>query len=256
MLPPKLFRILPILFLFALACSTDGDTGNPIDSINTSVNKKSVGDSAKDLVVETTYGSLTIELFYVTGFKPTAATVDNFKSFLENRLQKSGGIAIELKELDSPGQEVYSIADVRNLEDSIRTAYNEGDTIKVFGVYLDGEYSENNADGSVLGVAYRNTSFVIFAKTIQDFSGQTLAPSATVLETTVMNHEFGHLLGLVNAGTPMQSFHQDEAHGRHCDNDNCLMYWSAETGEGLLNMLSGGTVPSLDANCLDDLAAY
>jgi hypothetical protein len=33
------------------------------------------------------------------------------------------------------------------------------------------------------------------------------------------------------------------------------MFWTAETGEGLLNMISGGNVPSLDAECLADLQA-
>jgi hypothetical protein len=102
-------------------------------------------------------------------------------------------------------------------------------------------------------VAYRNTSFVIFEETIQGFSGQPLAPGTAVLETTVLNHEFGHLLGLVNAGTPLLSDHQDVAHGRHCTDEDCLMYWTAETGEGLVNMISGGTVPTLDSQCRADL---
>ncbi len=102
-------------------------------------------------------------------------------------------------------------------------------------------------------MAYRNTSFVIFEETIKEFSGQPLAPSTTVLETTVLNHEFSHLLGLVNAGTTPQSNHQDEEHGRHCNIEHCLMNWTAETGEGLLNSISGGTVPSLDDQCINDL---
>ena len=181
--------------------------------------------------------------------------MDNFEIFLKERLHKPDGVSITLTEISSPGQDVYSIADIRSLEDDIRLAYNQDGTIKVFGLFLDGEYSENTENGSVLGVAYRNTSFGIFADTIREFSGQPFAPSTTVLETTVMNHEFGHLLGLVNAGTPLQSAHQDEPHGRHCTTGNCLMYWTAETGEGLINMISGGTIPELDAACLADLQA-
>jgi hypothetical protein len=33
------------------------------------------------------------------------------------------------------------------------------------------------------------------------------------------------------------------------------MFWTAETGEGLLNMLTGGSVPSLDILCINDLQA-
>jgi len=31
------------------------------------------------------------------------------------------------------------------------------------------------------------------------------------------------------------------------------MYWTAETGQGIINMISGGTVPILDSACLADL---
>ncbi len=253
---------IPLILLF-ISCSKDkmngditiiDDQGNTV-TIDPSTNRKSVGDSAKDLLSDLNFDSLHLEIFYVKGFQPTTATVQNFEAFLGARLHKSGGIEIELKQIESPGQASYSIAAIKNIEDSLRTAYNSVNKITVFGLFIDGEYSENTENGSVLGVAYRNTSFVIFEETTQRFSGQPLAPSTTVLETTVLDHEFGHLMGMVNAGTSMQSEHQDTAHGRHCSNDNCLMYWTAETGEGLLNMISGGTIPDFDGLCLEDLQA-
>jgi len=203
----------------------------------------------------TNFDAIQFEIFYVEGLRPTDNTIENFKTFLANRLNKPNGIEVVLKEIVSPGQQIYSIEDIRALEDDIRTEYNEDKEVAVFGIFIDGEYSENTDNGSVLGVAYRNTSFVIFEETVQSFSGQPLAPSTTVLETTVLNHEFGHLLGLVNAGSTPQSDHQDVEHGRHCTTEDCLMYWTAETGEGLLNSLSGGTIPSLDAFCIEDLQA-
>ena len=137
----------------------------------------------------------------------------------------------------------------------IEKKYNTATEIAVSGIFVNGEYSENTANGKVLGVAYRNTSFVIFEETIKDFSTGVLAPSQTTLESVVINHEFGHILGLVNVGSPMQNSHQDTAHGKHCNVDDCLMFWTAETGEGLVNMVSGGSVPNLDSNCIADLQA-
>lgn len=248
-----------------MSCSTDeankkeetviiDDDGNEL-TVDISVNKKAVGDSANDMLSNENFDTLAFELFYVAGMEPTQNTISNFENFLAARLNKSGGISIEMKEIEITNQEVYSITDIRTLEDDIRTKYNKDKEIYVFGIFLDGSYSENTENGSVLGVAYRNTSFVIFEETIQQFSGQPLAPSKTVLESTVLNHEFGHLLGLVNAGTTPQSDHQDVEHGRHCTTENCLMYWTAETGEGLLSSISGGTIPSLDASCLEDSKA-
>lgn len=253
--------ILSILLL--CSCSNDkinsnndatDDEGGPI-AINKNLNQKNVGDSANDLLSDENFKNLVVEVFYVDGFKPTNNTISNFEDFLSERLNKPDGIQTELKMIPSPGQDVYTITEIRALEDNLRTEYNKDSEIAVFGLFLDGEYSENTENGSVLGVAYRNTSFIIFEETIQGFSGQPLAPSATVLETTVLNHEFGHLMGMVNAGTPLQSDHQDVEHGRHCTSEDCLMFWTAETGEGLVNMISGVTIPIFDSLCLDDLRA-
>jgi len=254
---PLFFAVL-VLF----SCSSDNGSSNtdktddegPV-AIDKTVNKKNVGDSANDLLSSQNFTKLHLELVYVAGFKPTDNTISNFESFLSERLNKPGDVQIELREIDPLGQEVYSITEIRALEDDIRTKYNDENEIAVFGLFLDGEYSENTENGSVLGVAYRNTSFIIFEETVQRFSGQAFAPSTTVLETTVLNHEFGHLMGMVNAGTPLQSDHQDVEHGRHCTTEDCLMFWTAETGEGLVNMLSGGSIPTFDSLCLDDLRA-
>lgn len=260
-------RVFLVAFAFGfwLGCSKENSRNEELkeivneegetETVDTSANKKSVGDSANDLLSDANYNELRLEFFYVEGFKPENATIENFENFLNSRLHKSQGISIELKPMSSQEKETYTTQEIRALEDSIRTLYNEDKSLAVFGIFLDGEYAENTENGSVLGIAYRNTSFVIFEETVQSFSGQTFGPSLEVLESTVLNHEFGHLLGMVNAGTPMQNHHQDEEHGRHCSDDNCLMYWTAETGEGLINMLSGGSIPEFDSQCLADLQA-
>ena len=256
--------VVCLLFVLLWSCSTDktnddsatiiDDNGNE-QTVNVTENRKSVGTSAHDMLSQETFGSISFEIFYAANYKPTGATVDNFKNFLSQIIHKPDGITVSLEEINSPSKDVYSIEDIRAIEDSIRTTYNAEKNIAVFGLFLDGEYEENTEEGSVLGIAYRNTSFVIFENTIKEFSNQPFAPSTTVLESTVLQHEFGHLLGLVNAGTTPQSDHQDTAHGRHCTSEDCLMYWTAETGEGLLNSLSGGSIPDLDSACLEDLQA-
>ena len=70
-----------------------------------------------------------------------------------------------------------------------------------------------------------------------------------------MNHEFGHILGLVNNGTPVQSDHHDTANGAHCDVEDCLMYWQAETSGGLGDLVGMSSPPPLDPQCIDDLQA-
>ena len=244
-----------------ISCSNTDETtlineenGNPTE-VDTSQNKKPTGTSANDLLAENTFTKIIVEIVYIAGFKPTTTTINSFKSFLQNRLHKSGGIQILQREIPSPGMSPYSVNDIIALETTHRTKYNNNNEIAVFAFFLNAEYAGNSDNSSVLGIAYRNTSFVIFEETIRDYSSGVLAPDLSVLETTVINHEFGHILGLVNTGSTPQSDHQDTAHGKHCNVENCLMYWTAETGEGIINMISGGTVPSLDSGCLADLQA-
>jgi hypothetical protein len=263
----KTIKILSIFVCFTICanCSSDDssakeevvitDENGDEQTVDISLNKRQVGDSANDMMSGTNFDAIRFEIFYIEGLKPTENTISNFETFLSERLNKPNGIVVQLTQIASPGQAVYTINEIRDLEDDIRTKYNDEKEVAVFGIFIDGEYSENTENGSVLGVAYRNTSFVVFEETVQRFSGQPLAPSTTVLETTVLNHEFGHLLGLVNAGTTPQTDHQDVEHGRHCTTEDCLMFWTAETGEGLLNSISGGVIPSLDPLCIQDLQA-
>jgi hypothetical protein len=74
------------------------------------------------------------------------------------------------------------------------------------------------------------------------------------LESSVLEHELGHIMGLVNLTTPMVVFHQDTAHGYHCNNPNCLMYYAMETNDAL-GMIGANNIPVLDVNCKNDLMA-
>ncbi len=90
---------------------------------------------------------------------------------------------------------------------------------------------------------------------MQGLSNEPSEPSRAVLETTVLNHELGHILGLTNLGAPLQSPHEDSEHPKHCDVQSCLMYFAAETGAGIMGMVIGGSVPQLDPQCIADLQA-
>jgi hypothetical protein len=90
--------------------------------------------------------------------------------------------------------------------------------------------------------------------TVQQHSGGLNQPERSRLKTAIINHEFGHILGLVNAGTPMQEHHQDTPNGRHCTDRSCLMNWVVETGNVVQNLF-GGAMPELDQKCINDLRA-
>lgn len=242
------------VLLFTIICfnnfsckKTDSITGLP--SINTE-NNRAVGASANELLSAATYTTVKIEIQYMPGYAPDAAAVNNINSFLSTLINKPGGISITQTQITASGKQVLSLNDIAVIEKNNRTVYTSGNQLGVYVLITDGGYSETN----VLGLAYRNTSMSILGKTIHDNSGGIGQVSRTKLETTVMQHELGHLMGLVDVGTAMQTNHKDAMHGNHCNNNNCLMYYASETTE-ILGFLLTGAVPPLDANCKADLKA-
>ena len=246
----KYFAALSLILfsIFIGGCSDDDEN----EATNTPSNNQNVGVSANDLLSSETYDNLIIEIQYATGYAPPAAAITNLKSFLQQHLNKSD-ISVITSEISAPGQAQYSASDIRAIEDNNRTQFTDGNTIAAYFFFADGGYSEDTDNAKVLGIAYRNTSMALFQKTIEDNSGGLGQPSTSLLTSTVMNHEFGHILGLVNNGTPLTTQHQDTAHGHHCDVEDCLMYWTAETGAGITDLLGMSSPPSLDAQCITDL---
>lgn len=250
----KSYRLLSfILILLFLSCSDD-DNSNTENGINHAPNLKATGKSAHGFLSADNYKSIDIEVLYVGSFQPNAQTLVNLKQFMENRLNKPGGITISQREITSPGGSPYDINKVADIETENRTKYNDGDILTMYILFIDGNYTTDTSTTFTLGAAYRNTSCVIFEKAVQQLSNSVNEPNRVDLETTVILHELGHLLGLVNLGSSMQTQHLDQAHDRHCDNPDCLMYWEAESNHGMQGMLSGN-VAQLDAHCLADLKA-
>jgi len=172
---------------------------------------------------------------------------------LSNRLNtflNKVDISIISGEIPAASSTTLSIDQIRTIEEQNRTVYNTDTMIGVYLLYTNGNFT----DDKVLGAAYRNTSMVLFGKKIHDNSGAVGQASRTKLEATVLEHEFGHLLGLVDLGSTMQTNHKDASHGNHCNNTDCLMYYAAETTDILGFLLTGNILP-FDANCISDMHA-
>ena len=252
----KVLTLLTIgLFLSVTSCSKEDD---PIDNsvaVNPITNKQQTGSSSNDLLSDKKFKSMVIEIVYVAGFEPSSTAINNFVNFLTARTYKPNGISVIKRSIPPPGNSPYTNEEIVSIEDANRTKYNTSDQIAVWAFFVDGKSSKDTDTSVILGTAYRNTSFVIYEQTIQNLSNSPFEPNRSLLETTVITHEFGHILGLTNLGTALQSNHEDAAHPKHCIEKTCLMYWSSETGAGISNMVSAGAAPQLDSQCIADLRA-
>ena len=233
------FYLLLILSIIFTACKKE-DIGAKSDY-------KPLGTSARDLLTSSTYSLLKIEISYMPGFKPAQQNIDDLETFLKSHLNKPSGIRVITREVKASGKTSLSLKEIVNLEKSYRSVFTQYNEIAVHILITD----TDSSDPSNFATSYWNTSVCLFGKTINENSGAPGQRGRTILISTLLQHEFGHLLGLVNQGSPMQSSHRDSANGAHCEKPSCLMYYNVETPIGV----NSNTTPALDANCIADMKA-
>jgi hypothetical protein len=229
-----------------------------------------------DLFGDARYPALRVVLHYRQGAAPGALAMTKLREALADleatgHVVKPAGIRIELgKELPptaTPGGD-YTFEELDADLEGVRGSFVVGDAAVIHGLYTDGSY-DNGGEGTVLGFAYGGARMVMMRDRIDDacddpvlslLPGGADEEKCATLEATVLLHELGHLFGLVNNGLPMVTDHQDPDHGAHDEDDDCLMYWAAETpavadtiADAYLN--GDGKIPSFDAQCLADMAA-
>lgn len=252
----KVNNFLKILFFVALlaGCSKEDSPGGGT-GIDKSANLKTLGASAKDLLSDAKFTSIHVEMVYVTGYEPSAKTIENLKSFLSARTYKPDGVKISKRAVSSSNKAPFDIDEIVEIESTERLIFNAGDEIAVFIYFADGSNKDDDNSTVVLGSAFRNTSMVIYGKTVQTIADRVNAPDKSTVESTVVNHEFGHLLGLVDLGTPMQTDHKDDDSKAHCNVTDCLMVANVSFGSGLIDVVDNNTIPQLDDLCILDLQA-
>jgi len=250
-LKPLFFLILALVCI--TSCDDDDATTLTSDSSENASNKQPLGSSANEFLASDEFTSLRVEIAYPEGFRPTESTINLLIPFLEERLNKPDGITLIESQIITDREGPYDINDIVAIEDSNRSIFNNGDEMGVWLFFSDQNSEEDTDNAVLLGSAYRNTSMVIYEKTLMQINNNAITQTdRTAIETGTLRHEFGHLFGLVNGGTPLTSDHHDEENGRHCDVEECLMYFQTVTSLFNTNLES---LPSFDALCIQDLQA-
>lgn len=252
----KKISVLSLMFtlLLIVGCSKDDSNDNGDSPSGIPGNNLNLGASAEDLLGNDIFQNLEVEVVYPNGFQPQTQSLENLKSFIQTRTFKTN-VNITQRQIAAQSDAPFSIEEIREIEANNRTAFNDESTIKVFVFFANGNSANDEGNQFTLGTAYQNTSMVIYQKTIQETTSGLTTPNIVDVETTVLKHEFAHLLGLVDVGTPLQSDHKDPESDGHCITEGCLMRAQAEFASGMIGMLEQEETPNLDAACIADLQA-
>lgn len=278
----KHFGIWSMLLCSCLffACSKKSDDSHSL--VDKTANLLTTGQSANDILSNDKFRNIKLEIAYVAGFRPTPSAMTLLTNYIKKHTFKEN-IELVYNELPSPDKQTVTIQEVADLEAKNRTIYNDGETLAIYIYFVDALFDADNEseDTAVLGSVYRNTSMVIYETTVRRIADRNIIRDA-VVETATINHEFGHLLGLVNLGTTAVNDHEDVEFKNHCNISGCLM--GAElrftrigkssrllpkneelkascslNGKSVLRMLKNSTVKGfvnsvpLDAECIIDL---
>lgn len=252
----RLFFLALFFSLFFSSCKSDDDGSTTIDP--TAENKLALGVSAEALLSDDIYDKLVVELVYTTSFHPEAESIVSLRDFLNARVNKPGGIQLIEREIPDQAGAPFTLDKIREIEEEHRTQYTQGNTIAVYMFFSNGSSTNDTQNSVTLGTAYRNTSMVVYQRTLESIT-QTEPELLPILEQTTIQHEFGHILGLVNIqGDDIHNQgHEDPDSGKHCIVESCLMYFDAtNVGRSMIERLkTRGAVPQLDPLCIADLQA-
>jgi hypothetical protein len=229
--------------LMVFSCSKDAEpTDKKLTAKDKAPNRLFSGDSGLDILSNDLYDKLKIEIGYVTGFRPTTRAIADLTDYLTLRTFKEN-IEITYLELDSPAEDDLTLPEIDKLEEDNRTAYTSGTTLAVYIYFADAPAEGDDLDSGLvtLGAVYRNTSMVIHEKTVRALASRSFTISDADVETTTLNHEFGHLFGLVDLGATMVNDHQSQSENdkgelvkdNHCNVNGCLMRAELQFGGGV-----------------------
>ncbi|GMN10867.1 hypothetical protein MTsPCn9_28210 [Croceitalea sp. MTPC9] len=259
---------LSLFLIVFLACSeSSSDDTTPMTDDNQGVvpenpqqlfpaNFRATGSSANDILANTNFDRLRIQIAYVQSqrnFRPTDEAMNEFQAFLQQFTFKEN-IELVFTALESPDEEDLTLQEIADLEIENRTVYNDGTTLGIYIYFADAPSEGDDLDEGLvtLGAVYRNTSMVIYEETVRNLAGRSVLISNADVETATLNHEFGHLLGLVNLGSPAVNDHEDVDAENHCNVDPCLMRAQLEFGATNKSSIASTKEGRLHSSCTLD----
>ncbi|CAN5810077.1 hypothetical protein BH11MYX2_BH11MYX2_12160 [soil metagenome] len=237
-----------------------GDDGSGSGSGNANVFDPSV----KDVV---------LEIDYETGEEPYTGSIIGFGDTFDLTKTNLGRIfsgtktltipttTAQMQDIGSIGDEELTVEDILAIAAAHRDTQSTSSKTAYYIVFVSGYFTDDNGpNNAVLGVSLGNTHVLAMFKDVIRSTGSPVFPNVEkFVEQSTLVHELGHAVGLVDNGIPMVTPHKDTAHGAHCTNDHCTMYWVNEGASSAAQFaqmyVSSGNTVIFGDECLTDVDA-
>ena len=168
---------------------------------------------------------------------------------LEQVCDKPRGVEIVFALTDFEHEGSWTAQDVRDRGWATKDAdVRDGSTLTWQIIFPSNTYEDDN----VLGVAVDASTIAIFGESVDEAEGFFGRPSSEEVENSVLVHEAGHLLGLVNLVYTSPADHEDSENKGHSNNEDSVMYWAIES-RSVGSFISGDLPTEFDQDDLDDM---
>ena len=226
--------------------SSGGQPGVPSPAPAANPDAGVLGSMSRGFLRPAPYSTVNLEVDVAGGATPSSAVISEMVGLLGRETAKpvtqAGGHS-----LAGHGTGCWSDSDIAAAA-AQRTAHTRGSTASLLALFLDGSYC---GDSNVLGLAFGATSMLVFTAQVEQLATITVGPDQFM--KSVVNHEMGHILGLVNIGYQSHINHEDAAHAHHSSNNQSVMYWAIDQGN-LIQQFVNGPPQNFDSNDEADLA--
>ncbi|MDX1534362.1 MAG: hypothetical protein R3291_01935 [Thermoplasmata archaeon] len=182
------------------------------------------GEQALELLRGSPYPNLVVEVDYTPGDRPTSTALNLMEARIATHTDKD--TIRFVFEVIAVNETQFTTLDLLELERTHRDEITAGDTFTVYVLSVAGELTDG--EGTALGVSYTASSLAIFKDVIR-LATAGPGPSLAEVESSVLVHEVGHLMGLVNLVYTSDMDYEDATHPFHSVNTTDVMFWAIDS---------------------------
>jgi hypothetical protein len=263
-----------LLLILLAACQTAGRAGGDDDGAGDDDDDAPIGEDAPPPgpsgVFDPAITDVVVEIDFETGQQPfTGPAVgfgDTFDIAVTNIDRLFAGkktlviprVVGEMENVGAIADEELTVSDILEIAAQHRGQADSATRQTYYVLFVSGHFADaNGPNTSVLGVSIGTTGVVAMFKDV--IRGTGLGNTQRFVEQSTLVHELGHAIGLVDNGVALTSQHKDAAHGAHCSNRDCVMFFANEGASDMLqfvqnHVLAGNSILFAD-DCLADVDA-